>query len=230
MERWAISTNSRRSNPQWQHARTPLGGCVFAAAIAIVAAAGCGVSGPGLVASAAKVDFGTVTVGASTSQLLTLTNMGSVNVSIARVSASGNGFSVSGGSKVVLAPSQAVTVSVGFNPATAGKAQGSLSVISDALGSSVVRVALTGSGEAASKHSVALSWQGSSRATGYFIYRRSKGNGALFKLNAALDDSTSFIDSAVASGETYVYEVTSVNSSNNESTASNQITVTIPSP
>jgi Abnormal spindle-like microcephaly-assoc'd, ASPM-SPD-2-Hydin len=199
--------------------------------IAIVALAGCGVSGSSLVASATKVDFGTVAVGASTSQLLTLTNMGNVNLSIARVSATGKGFSVSGGSKVVLAPRQAVTVSVGFNPAKTGKAQGSLSVTSDASGNGVVRVALSGSGGAASgKHAVALSWQASSQAMGYFIYRSSKGSGALSKLNAALDESTSFIDSAVASGETYEYEVTSVNSSNIESTASNQISVTIPSP
>lgn len=194
--------------------------------------AGCGVSGPSLVPSATKVEFGNVAVGASTSQLLTLTNMGNVDVNITRVSASGKGFSVSGGSKVILAPSQAVTVSIGFNPAAAGKAQGSLSVTSDGSGSSVVRIALSGSGEAtSSKHSVALSWQASSSSTiGYFIYRSSKGSGALFKLNAALDESTSFTDGAVASGETYQYVVTSVNSSNIESAASNQITVKIPNP
>ena len=231
MERWTISTDSTRSNPRWLPVRTTIRGRVFAAAIAIIAAAGCGVSGPSLVPSATKVDFGNVAVGASTSQLLTLTNMGNVSVNIARVSASGKGFSVSGGSKVILAPSQAVTVSIGFNPAAAGKAQGSLSVTSDGLGSGVVRIALSGSGEAtSSKHSVALSWQASSQAIGYFIYRSSKGRGALSKLNAALDESTSFIDSAVASGETYEYVVTSVNSSNIESAASNQITVKIPSP
>ena len=177
------------------------------------------------------MEFGNVAVGASTSQLLTLTNMGNVNISIARVSASGKGFSVSGGSKVMLGPGQAVTVSIGFNPATAGKAQGSLSITSDALSSSLVRIALSGSGDAtSSKHTVALNWQASSQAVGYFIYRSTKGNGALSKLNAALDYSTSFIDSAVASGETYKYVVTSVSSSNIESKASNQITVTIPNP
>jgi uncharacterized cupredoxin-like copper-binding protein len=226
-----ISTNTRRSNSRWLHARTTIRGRVFAAVIAIVAVAGCSVSGgPNLVASATKVDFGTVAVGASTSQLVTLTNKGKVNVSIAKISATGEGFTVSGGSKVVLAPSQAVTVSVGFNPAKTGQAQGSLSVTSDA-GGNAVQVALSGSGEApSSKHAVALSWQASSQAIGYFIYRSTKGSSGPSKLNAALNDSTSFIDSTVASGETYEYEVTSVNSSNIESTASNQITVTIPDP
>lgn len=158
--------------------------------------------------------------------------MGKVNISIARVSASGKGFSVSGGSNVTLAPNQAITVSVGFNPAAAGKAQGTLSVTSEALGGSLVRVALSGSGEAASGgHSVALNWQASASPTiGYFIYRSSTDETALSKLNASLDTSTTFTDSTVTSGETYQYVVTSVNSSNVESAASNQITVTIPSP
>jgi hypothetical protein len=156
--------------------------------------------------------------------------MGKVNVSIARVSATGKGFSVSGGSNVVLAPDQAVTVSVGFSPGAEGKTHGTLSVSGDALGGSLVRIALSGSGDAASgKHTVALNWQASSSpAIGYFIYRSSKGSGGLSKLNATLNDSTSFTDTTVVSGETYQYAVTSVNSSNVESAASNQITVTIP--
>ena len=158
--------------------------------------------------------------------------MAKVNVSITKISASGKGFSVSGGSNMVLAPSQAVTVSVGFNPVAAGKATGTLSVTSDALSASTVRIALSGSGDARSgKHSVALSWQASSSPTmGYFVYRSAKGNGTLSKLNAGLIDSTSFTDSTVVSGETYLYVVTSVNSSNIESAASNEITVTIPTP
>lgn len=181
-------------------------------------------------ASSTNVEFGDVAVGASTSQLVTLTNMEKVNVSIGKVSVRGKGFSVSGGSNMVLAPNQRVTVSVGFSPVAKGEARGTLSVTSDALSSNLVRVALSGRGEASVKHSVALSWQPSaSAAIGYFIYR-STGGGGLSRLNASLDDSTSFTDSTVVSGETYRYEVTSVNSSNVESAASNPITVTIPGP
>jgi Abnormal spindle-like microcephaly-assoc'd, ASPM-SPD-2-Hydin len=196
-----------------------------------MAVAGCGV-GPGLVPSSTNVAFGNVLVGESTSQLVTLTNMGKVNISIARVSATGKEFSVSGGSNVTLAPNQAVTISVAFNPAAAGKAYGILSVSSDALSGSLVRVGLSGRGEAASgRHVVALSWQASASPTiGYFIYRSSTEDTSLFKLNASLDSSTSFTDSTVVSGKTYRYVVTSVNSSNVESAASNEITVTIPSP
>jgi len=157
--------------------------------------------------------------------------MGKMNVNIARVSATGKGFSVSGRSNVVLEPNQAVTVSVGFNPAAKGKAHGALSVSSDASGGRLLRIALSGSGDATSgNHTVALSWQASSSPTiGYFVYRSSNGSG-VSKLNSTLNESTSFTDSTVASGETYQYAVTSVSSSNVESAASNPITVTIPSP
>lgn len=138
---------------------------------------------------------------------------------------------MSGGSNVVLAPNQALTVSVGFNPGAAGKATGTLSVTNDALSGSTVRIALSGSGDGASgKHSVALSWRASASPTiGYFVYRSAKGNGPFSKLNATPIDSTSFTDSTVVSGETYQYEVTSVNPNDLESAASNEITVTIPS-
>lgn len=226
-----ISGHSTRK-PRWLPTQGVIRSKFFGAAIAIVAiaTAGCASSVSSLVPSARKVDFGNVAVGASTSQLLTLTNMENVNVTIAEVSVSGKGFSVSGGSHVVLAPNQGVTVSIGFNPAREGKNQGSLFVTSDAL-SSRVRIALSGSGEAkSSKHSVELTWQASaSPSLGYFVYR-STGNRAPSKLNTSLVPSTSFTDTAVVSGETYNYAVTSVNSTNIESATSNEITVTIPTP
>ena len=226
-----ISTDSAGNNSRWLALRTAIHGRIFAAAIAIIVVGGCSIGGPGLVPSATNVEFGKVAVGGSTSQLVTLTNMAKVNVGIASISASGEGFSVSGGSHVTLAPGQAVTVSIGFNPRAAGKAKGALSVTTDALSGSHVRIALSGSAEGTSgKHSVALNWQASSSSIGYVILRSSKESGQLSRLNATLNESTSFTDNTVTSGETYEYVVTSVNSANLESAASNQITVTIPSP
>jgi hypothetical protein len=198
-------------------------------AVALIVVAGCGV-GSGLVPSSTKVDFGNVVVGNSTSQLVTLTNTGKTNVSIAGVSAQGRGFRASGGSNVVLAPAQAVTVSVAFNPATAGEAQGTLFVTGEAS-SRLVTIELSGSGDASGRHSVTLSWQPSvSPVMGYFIYRSNAQSGARARLNASLENTTSYTDSTVAGGQKYLYSVTSVNSSNIESAASNQVTVTIPSP
>lgn len=227
-----ISTDSAKNNSRWLALRTAIRGRIFAAAIAIIVVGGCSVSGPSLVPSATNVEFGNVAVGASTSQLVTLTNKAKVNVNIANISVSGEGFSVSGGSHATLAPGQAVTVSIGFNPKAAGKATGAVSVTSDALSGGHLQIALSGSAEGtAGKHSVALSWQASSSSSvGYVIYRSSQESGQLSRLNATLNESTSFTDNTVASGETYEYVVTSVNSANVESAASNQITVTIPSP
>jgi fibronectin type 3 domain-containing protein len=47
-------------------------------------------------------------------------------------------------------------------------------------------------------------------------------------LNSSIDAQTAYVDSTVASGTTYSYEVKSVDNSGMESTGSNQFTVAIP--
>jgi hypothetical protein len=183
-----------------------------------------------LTASATSVSFGNVPVGASTAQLVTLTDTGKSNVSISTVSATGSGFSASGGSNVILTPNQSVTVSVNFGPTAVGGVQGNLSVSSDAS-NSLLHVGLSGSGMAQSgQHSVTLNWQpSSSQVIGYFIYRGII-QGGLSKLSTSVDPSTGYTDSTVAGGQTYVYAVTSVDSGSVESAQSTLVSVTIPSP
>ena len=179
-------------------------------------------------ASATNVSFGEVVVGSATAQLVTLTNGGGANLNIGTVSATGNGFTTSGGSNVTLVPNQSVTVSVNFDPATAGQASGSLSVSSNAS-NSVVQIALSGTGVAASQHSVELTWSPSpSQVIGYFIYRSASASGPYSKLNASVNPSSTFTDSEVANSMTYYYAVTSVDSSNVESAFSNEVVITIP--
>jgi Abnormal spindle-like microcephaly-assoc'd, ASPM-SPD-2-Hydin len=194
---------------------------------------GCGVAtvpGAILSASSTTVVFGDVAVGGSTGQLVTLTDTGTANVHISRVSVSGSGFSVSGGSNVTLMPNQSVTVSVGFAPTSVQLAQGKLSITSTAS-NGLVHVALSGNGQAAEHHSVTLNWQPSASSTiGYFVYRTNTQNGGRSRLNTSAENTTSFTDSTVSSGETYLYAVTSIDSSNVESAPSNQVTVTIPNP
>jgi hypothetical protein len=156
-----------------------------------------------LSASSTSVDFGNVTVGTSTSQLVTLTDTGSANVTISSVSATGSGFSASGASNVILTPNQSVTVSVNFSPPAAGGVTGKLSISSNASNSPVI---------------------------GYFVYRGTSSNGTLSRLNASAQPSTSYTDRGVASGQTYLYAVRAVDSSYVESPYSNQVSVTIPSP
>jgi hypothetical protein len=184
-----------------------------------------------LSASSTSVDFGNVTVGTSTSQLVTLTDTGSANVTISSVSATGSGFSASGASNVILTPNQSVTVSVNFSPPAAGGVTGKLSISSNAS-NSPIQVALSGTGvTSAVQHSVTLSWQpSSSPVIGYFVYRGTSSNGTLSRLNASAQPSTSYTDRGVASGQTYLYAVRAVDSSYVESPYSNQVSVTIPSP
>lgn len=178
-----------------------------------------------------SVDFGNVTVGTSTAQLVTLTDTGNANVSISTVSATGSGFSASGGWNVILTPNQSVTVSVNFSPTAAGGVTGNLSVSSNAS-NSLLQVGLSGTGVApAVQHSVTLSWQPStSQVIGYFIYRATPSGGTLSRLNASVDASTDYTDTSVASGKSYDYAVRAVDSTNVESVNSNQVSVTIPSP
>src|ERR1035437_2853919 len=158
----------------------------------LLGAAGCGLAGlPGtsggkggtsstavLTASSTKVNFGNVTVGASTAQLVTLTNTGKANVNISTVAVTGSGFSASGGSNVILTPNQSVTISVNFDPPSAGGLQGTLSVSSNAsnpmlqIGLSVSGLPQTGqqTGQQTVPHSVTLNWQPSlSQVIGYFV-------------------------------------------------------------
>jgi fibronectin type 3 domain-containing protein len=174
------------------------------------------------------VSFGNLTVGSSTAQPVTLTDVGTANISISAVSVTGGGFSATGGLNVTLTPNQSVTVNVNFDPTGAGAAQGSLSISSNAT-NSLVQLGLSGTGVAeVVTHKVALNWQPSaSKVIGYFVYRGSAANN-LSKLIGSVDPSPSYTDTSVSGGQTYVYAVTSVDSSNVESAPSSPISVTIP--
>jgi hypothetical protein len=182
-----------------------------------------------LTPNSTTINFGNVAVGTPSQQIVTLTDVGTANVTISNVSVTGGVFSASGGSNVTLTPNQKVNISVNFDPTAAGGAQGNLSITSNAS-NSVLKIQLSGTGTAApaAQHSVALNWQPSpSQVTGYFVYRGTPSTSAA-RLNAAASSSTSYTDSTVANGQTYLYSVTSVDSNNVESSPSNQITVTIP--
>jgi len=218
--------------------------------VGLLGAAGCGMTGttkgttgggssgggapggdvsPGvLTPGSSSVSFGNVTVGSPTSQPVLLTNTGSSNITISSVSVAGGGLSVSGGSNVTLTANQSVTIYVNFDPTGPGAVNGELTVSSNASNSSL-QIGVTGTGIAqAAQHTVSLSWQPStSVVVGYYVYRGPASNN-LSKLTGAIDMLTTYSDSSVAGGQTYVYAVTSVDSQNVESTKSTPITVTIP--
>jgi hypothetical protein len=180
--------------------------------------------------STSTLNFGNVSVGNSNSLSTTLTNNGNSNVLISSVNVSGTGFSAGGlNSGETLTPSQSVTVTAQFAPTAAGLVSGSVSIASNATNSPST-ITVSGTGASVSPHSVAMSWTAStSTVSGYNIYRGTTSNGPYpTKLNSSLVTAVDYTDSTVATGTTYYYVVTSVDSSNVESVDSNQATAIIP--
>ena len=186
--------------------------------------------------SASSLNFGSVTVGAPSTQTLTLTSSGTAAVTIQSAAVNGSGFSVTGpGFPLTLAAGQSTALKVQFDPAAAGAVTGTLTLATNATSSTATTVALAGTGqavEAAKTYSVDLTWQQPSTTsppiTGYYIYRAASTGASYQLLNASLDTSQSYTDSGVESGATYTYYVTSVDSSGLQSTPSNLLKLTIP--
>lgn len=97
--------------------------------------------------------FGDVTLGASATRTVTLTNSGENPLTLGPLTTAGGGFSVSGGSCLTgseYAPGASCTVIVGFAPASAGAATGTLTLPYTAIGGGEpLVVALSGAGVAA---------------------------------------------------------------------------------
>ena len=120
-----------------------------------ISGSGVGSSGststPGLTVSAASLTFGDVTVNTASTQPVTLTSTGTAPVTINSATLSGTGFTMSGATfPVTLNPTQAVTVNVRFDPATAGVAAGQFTIHSNSSTNSTDVVNLSGTGTAVS--------------------------------------------------------------------------------
>ncbi|MGC1835619.1 MAG: choice-of-anchor D domain-containing protein, partial [Candidatus Acidiferrales bacterium] len=114
---------------------------------AAIALSGTGVQGQ-LGASPASVNFGSVNVGSSGSQTVTLTNSGSASLTISQATASGTGFSVSGiTTPLTLGAGQSASFTAKFSPTSAGSVSGSVSIVNNGP-NSPISVALNGSGTA----------------------------------------------------------------------------------
>ena len=180
--------------------------------------------------SSSSLSFGNVNVGSNASLTTTLTNNGNSNLTISGVTVSGTGYSDSGvTSGETLTPNQSITITAQFAPSAAGVVSGSVSIASNATNSPAA-ITLSGTGVAATPHTVALSWTASSSpVNGYNVYRGTTSNGPYpTKLNSSLVTSVGYSDSTVADGTTYYYVVTAVDSSNVESVDSNQAIASVP--
>ncbi|MGA8111537.1 MAG: choice-of-anchor D domain-containing protein [Acidobacteriaceae bacterium] len=191
-----------------------------------------GPGSPGLTINATTISFGNVTLNSPATQSVTLTSSGTAAVTINAAAVAGTGFTLSAGTvPVTLNPGQTATLSVQFDPTTAGAATGTLTITSNAASGGTILVALTGTGQSSTSYEVALTWSApassSDPVAGYNVYRQT-GTGSYQLLNASVNAPTTYTDTTVQSGVTYNYEVKSVDAQGNESTASNVYTAAIP--
>jgi hypothetical protein len=176
------------------------------------------------------MNFGTVVVGSYKKFKLTLSaSNGSVTISSKQLTISE--FSVSGlVLPLKIASGASMQVTLQFKPKTSGLASGKLILSSNAANSPTTDL-LSGTGAAAVSHHVSLNWQADANpVVGYNLYRGAQSTGPFARINSALEASTNYTDYSVASGATYFYAATAVNSQGQESGYSSKIKVTIPSP
>ena len=165
-----------------------------------------------------SVNFGDVNVGATGTEAITMSATGA-NVTVSSDSSSSSQFVLQGASLPFTIPAgQSVAFNVVFNPTGSGTVSGSLSFTSNAASSQTLE-SLTGTGTA-TQYSVNLRWNASPGAMGYNLYRSTTSNGAYTKINSTVDANTAYTDSAVAAGQVYYYQATSVSSTGQESVRS----------
>ncbi len=164
------------------------------------------------------VNFGDVTVGTTGTQPITM-SAANASVTVTSDASSSSQFVLNGASLPLTIPAgQSMSLNVAFTPAASGTVSGSLSFVSNASNSNTLE-SLTGTGTS-KQYTVDLYWNASSNVVGYNVYRSTSSNGSYAKINSSVDPNTAYTDSTVASGATYYYEATAVNSSGQESVPS----------
>jgi hypothetical protein len=102
----------------------------------------------GLTISPSSLSFGSVSVGGSASQSITLTSNGAAPLTISGVTVSGPGFSLSGGSfPQTLNPGQSVVLNIKFAPTSTVASTGQVAIQTNAVNQSTVDAALSGQGQ-----------------------------------------------------------------------------------
>ena len=178
-------------------------------------------------ASATSLNFGSVGVDSIKYQNITLTNNGTSSITISKVLVAGAGFNASGSAAGLTLPrGETTTIAASFAPSATGTYSGSITV-SNTSNSSLLTIALSGTGVLASGHTVSLSWSAAS-GIGYDVYVGSTSGGPYSRITSSPQSGTSYVDSNVQSGKTYYYVVTTVSSSNAESKYSSEVKAAVP--
>ena len=193
-----------------------------------------GLSGTGtatgqLAVSPTSLSFGNVVDGTSSALNGSLTASGA-SVTVSSASLNNSEFVLSGISlPKTLTAGQSATFTVTFTPQASGATSASLTFTSNASNSPAVQT-MTGTGTTPIQHTVDLTWNASSGAVGYNVYRSTISGGPYTMINSSLDAATAYTDNTVVSGQTYYYVATAVDSGDKESAYSNQTQAVVPTP
>jgi hypothetical protein len=185
-----------------------------------------------LLISPSSLVFGNTVLNTPSTLLVRLTSTGTTAVAISSATLSGTGFTMSGATfPVTLNPGLALSLDVRFDPTATGPVTGQVIVESNSVSGAKTVINLSGTGESAA-HQVNLSWSPPKSSTdpvaGYYIYRSLGGSSSYQQLNSSSETQTTYVDSTVQAGVTYEYLVRSVDSSGRQSSASNNVSTTVP--
>ena len=170
------------------------------------------------------LNFGKVMIGETGTKTAAFTATGG-SVTISSAASSNSQFALPGVTfPVTINAGNSLQVNVSFTPQGSGTSSGKLSFSSNASNASAAEpVAGTGT-----TPQVSLGWSPStSSVQGYNVYRGT-APGQYAKINPALDPNTAYTDTTVATGVTYYYAATAVNSSGVESSYSAPVEVKVP--
>ena len=186
--------------------------------------------GSSISVSATALSFNGST-GNVTTQPLTITAAGWNSVTIQGIAVSNGVFTDSTAAlPMTLSPGQSVTVNVSAKPESTSET-GTLTITSTA-NDPTVALSETATTPPPTSHSASLTWNAPSTNTdpvdSYEVQRAASGSTVYSVIGTTAAASTAFTDSSVTAGQTYVYEVVSVDASGNASTPSNTVTLTIP--
>ena len=167
---------------------------------------------------------------ASSPQSITVSNTGSVTLSISGIGLTGSNptsFSEATTCGSSLAAGGSCTVVVLFKPLASGNLSASLAVTDNAPGSPQ-SVSLSGGGS----HDVVLTWTASTTAgvLGYYVYRgTASGKEGTTPLNSTPIAGTYYADSNVTDGQTYYYLLMAVGANGTtQSVPSSETSATVP--
>jgi Fibronectin type III domain len=165
------------------------------------------------------------------SQPFTVTVTGPSPVTVTNVSISnGTFFAPAVSLPVTLSSGQSITGQISARPQST--AQTGTATIVSSVGTYTVSLSETATAKPSTSYSVDLAWNAPSKSTdpvdSYQVDRAVSGSTQYSTVGTTTAASMTFTDTSVTAGQTYVYQVRSVDESGNTSTPSNTLTLAIP--